>query len=83
MKQFSETYYPFPKTEQWKHEKNNQWFKKSLETLKDKQLLIIEDIPFGPKYFNKEEMANLLRESYEFDQKMIHEKYMKLIETMS
>ena len=53
MKQFSETYYPFPKNEQWKHEKNNQWFKKSLEILKEKQLLIIDDIPFGPKYFNK------------------------------
>ena len=35
------------------------------------------------KYFSEEEMANLLRESYAFDQNMIHEKYGKVIEALS
>ncbi len=35
------------------------------------------------KYFDEDEMAELLRESLEFDQKMIHEKYGKVIESLS
>jgi hemerythrin-like domain-containing protein len=30
------------------------------------------------KYFNEKELENLLKEFYEFDQKMIHEKYLKV-----
>ena len=35
------------------------------------------------KYFSEEELNALLQESYEFDRKMIHEKYGKVIESLS
>ena len=54
MKSFSETYYPFSKKESWKHVDNNKWFKSCLKNLKEKQLFKIDDIPLGPKYFNKQ-----------------------------
>ncbi|WP_415407288.1 hypothetical protein ACLHDG_01810 [Sulfurovum sp. CS9] len=54
MKQFSEAYYPFSKTQSWRHEANNKWFENCLKQLEKKQLLKIDDIPYGPKYFNKE-----------------------------
>ncbi len=54
MKSFSETYYPFPKNESWKHEENNKWFRNCLLRLEGKKLLKVEDIPYGPKFFNKE-----------------------------
>jgi len=53
MKSFSETYYPFSRNESWKHEANNKWFKNCLKQLREKQIFKIEDIPYGPKYFNK------------------------------
>jgi len=34
------------------------------------------------EYFSKQEQDNMLREFYEFDQKMIHEKYQKVVEEL-
>ena len=53
MIQFSETYYPFSKNQRWRHTANNKWFENCLKQLREKQLLKIDDIPYGPKYFNK------------------------------
>ena len=54
MNDFSRTYYVFPKTQDWKHEKNNEWFNYRIKQLRDNQLLEISEIPFGPKYFTKQ-----------------------------
>jgi hemerythrin-like domain-containing protein len=44
-----------------------------------------EDLHFFPnteKYFSKEELETMLDEFWEFDRKMIHEKYIKLYESL-
>lgn len=53
MKDFSRKYYYFPKSQEWKHNKNNEWFQEQISMLNDTSLLTVENIPFGPKYFNK------------------------------
>ena len=45
-----------------------------------------EDIEFFPNtelYFTKEELETMLLDFWEFDKKMIHEKYQKVFETLS
>lgn len=67
----------------------------SIEIIKEKLTFLInfypehitkEDKIFFPaaeKYFTGQELENMLNEFYEFDRKMIHEKYNKLYESLS
>lgn len=79
-------------------EANDLWMcedRRALDSIRENLLKIVKLYPahiekedkqfFCPteKYFSERELDIMLQESYEFDRKMIHEKYQKVIESLS